>query len=405
MQGTNASEPLTWLFALLGLALMLATLPGTLELLWLTIGAILPLRRRRRPDPDAAPRYIAVIIPAHNEAANIAGTVKSLQAAEQPEGVKIELVVVADNCSDDTAARAREAGARVLERQHDTERGKGFALDFAFNKLLADGAEAVLVIDADTQVDPNFLMEAWMGFARGADAVQAPQVVLNVEASMRTRLMNVALFAMNLLRPRGREHWGLSVGILGNGWGVTRETLQAIPYTAMSIVEDLEYHLHIVRSGRRVRLLGRTRVRSETPSGGSGVATQRARWEGGRMRMMRDFIPKLFSDVLAGRTQLIEPLLDLLLLSLAYHVLLLLAALLIPYPITQAYALFGFCVVVFHVVSAVFLGGGGLRELAILGLAPAYILWKLTLAKAIGKTAAADAGWQRTQREAEREDQ
>ena len=68
--------------------------------------------------------------------------------------------------------------------------------------------------------------------------------------------MNVALLAFNVLRPRGRARWGLSCGILGNGFGLARKTLEAVPYDASSVVEDLEYHLRVVESGRRVEFLG-----------------------------------------------------------------------------------------------------------------------------------------------------
>ena len=95
------------------------------------------------------------MIPAHNEAAGIAATVASLMAADYPVG-KRRVLVIADNCSDDTADRALQAGAEVLERTDDELRGKGYALGVAFDRALADAAvEGVLVIDADTVVAPN----------------------------------------------------------------------------------------------------------------------------------------------------------------------------------------------------------------------------------------------------------
>src|SRR6185369_8853223 len=124
--------------------------------------------------------------------------------------------------------------------------------------------------------------------------------------------------------------WGLSVGILGNGFALTGETLRAVPYDARSVVEDLEYHLRLVRAGSRVRFAATTSVWGEMPAGGSGVTTQRARWEGGRFRMIAEQAPALFREVLAGRLTLLEPLLELLLLPLALHVALLLLVLLLP---------------------------------------------------------------------------
>jgi hypothetical protein len=88
-------------------------------------------------------------------------------------------------------------------------------------------------------------------FAGGADAVQCRYTTLNVDASLRTRLMNVSLMAFNALRPRGRSAMGLSAGILGNGFALSAETLRPVPYTADSVVEDLEYHLLLGRAWPR----------------------------------------------------------------------------------------------------------------------------------------------------------
>ena len=112
----------------------------------------------------------------------------------------------------------------------------------------------VFVVDADSVVDSNLLLEVVRKFRSGADGVQVRYVVLNPQDSLRTRLMNVAFMAFNVLRARGRERMGLSVGIFGNGFGLSRATLKAVPHDAHSLVEDLEYHLQLVRAGRKDRV-------------------------------------------------------------------------------------------------------------------------------------------------------
>jgi cellulose synthase/poly-beta-1,6-N-acetylglucosamine synthase-like glycosyltransferase len=318
-----------------------------------------------------APRHIAVVVPAHNEQACISRCVTNLLSCDKPSG-KFSVYVVADNCTDDTAARAEAAGAQVLVRHDEQRRGKGYALDYAFNILLKQDIDAVLVIDADTVVEANFIRACEQVFANGADAVQCRYTVNNPQASLRTRLMHLAFLAFNVLRPRGRERWGLSVGISGNGFGLTRKTLQSVPYCARSVVEDLEYHLALVRAGMRVCFVDATTVRADMPTGGAGTDSQRARWEGGRFRMMREHIPPLTKTVFRGRLRLLEPLLELLLLPLGWHVLLLLITLLIPFALTQGYALFGFGVVLLHVLAALWVGGGTIKDLAKtrLGYAP-----------------------------------
>jgi cellulose synthase/poly-beta-1,6-N-acetylglucosamine synthase-like glycosyltransferase len=383
------------LLTLLALALIALTLPGTLELLLLTLASLF---HRNAPLTDAAqPLRLAVIIPAHNEQLTIERCIQSIAASRR--GVDAEIIVIADNCDDETAARAREAGARVLERRDDAHRGKGYALDFAFQTLMPGGFDAFLVVDADSVVEDRFLPVMASLFAQGADAVQCRYTPLNVEASLRTRLMNVALMAFNALRPRGRSALGLSAGILGNGFGLSAESLRAVPYTASSVVEDLEYHILLTRSGRRVRFTDLTWVKADMPTGGQGTQTQRARWEGGRLRMIGSHVPGLLKRVLSGERLLVEPMLDLLLLPLSYHVLLLLLTLALPVGVARVYAVLALGVVLLHTLVAIRVGGGSLRDLGTLAIAPFYILWKLTVLRLIGRSARQNASWVRTHRE------
>lgn len=388
-------ETLIW--PLLGILLALPSLPGTIELLLLTLGGSLPLRRTTAAREPSAIGRVAILVPAHDEAEGIGRTVESLQACE-PGDAGFAVVVIADNCRDATAEHARAAGARVLERQDPERRGKGYALDFAFGILLAEPFDAFIVVDADSRVEPNLVVEYRRLMRAGAAAVQCGYRIANPAASLRARLMGIAWMAFNLLRPRGRERWGLSVGILGNGFALTRATLTAVPYQAASLVEDLEYHLRLVESGRRVVFAAATTVWADAPLSRGGGASQRARWEGGRLRMIREWAPPLLRRVIKGERRFIEPLLELLLLPLAFHVLLILPALLPPFGPTRAYALLSLALILLHVLAAIRIGGGGWRDLLALASAPIYILWKLTILRAITRASRRDADWVRTDR-------
>src|SRR5262249_19653464 len=118
----------------------------TLPMVLLGCESLLPaLPRRARTIDVSTPRpRCAVVIPAHNEPAGFGDTTKRLQPQSRPGD---RLIVVADNCSDSTAAAAREAGAEVIERQDAERRGKGFALDFGLKHLEADPPAVVVVID------------------------------------------------------------------------------------------------------------------------------------------------------------------------------------------------------------------------------------------------------------------
>ncbi|HEX5229002.1 MAG TPA: glycosyltransferase family 2 protein [Bryobacteraceae bacterium] len=371
------------------------TLPGSLELLLVTVGGVLPVRRSTASRRTF--KRLACVVPAHDEAGGIAACVASLKAAASVHPAQI--VVVADNCTDETVDIARGAGARVLERNDPEHRGKGYALDFAFQQLLADGVEAVFVVDADSRVATNFIAEMTAALEAGAGAVQCRYLVANPGASMRTRLMNVALLAFNVLRPRGRDRWGLSAGLLGNGFGLAADTLEQVPYRATSVVEDLEYHHLLVAAGIAVRFVDGTAVYGDMPAEGAGIKTQRARWEGGRLRMIRSQGPRLAGQVLRGRARFIEPLLELLLLPLGLHVALVAMALASPQAGLRWYGAAGLALVGTHVIAAIAVGGGEPRDVAALALAPFYVFWKLCMLPSILRTARRNAPWVRTERD------
>ena len=175
---------------------------------------------------------------------------RALQTAIEADG-RSSLVVVADCCSDETAKVCEGLSARVLVREHGLERGKGFALRAAWQLLRSEDVGALAVVDADTIVEPNFVCEI-RKHLRGADAVQVRNLVGNADASVRTRLLALALLAMNVVRPLGRERLGFSVGLFGNGFAVRRDALEQFPFRGGSITEDLDHHLRLVlRAGAR----------------------------------------------------------------------------------------------------------------------------------------------------------
>lgn len=383
---------------IIGSLLVLLSLPGTLELAVLTLAGLLPKRVRQANSARIIIRKIAVIIPAHNEAAVIARCVKSVAACLQPEGAETETVVVADNCSDATPDIARDGNARVMIRSDLEKRGKGFALRFAFKRLVEEGFHAFLVVDADSVVDSNFLVEVVRLLRSGADAVQTRYAVLNYDASLRTRFMNIALMAFNILRARARDRMSISVGIFGNGFALSSTTLKAVPYEAFSLVEDLEYHLRIVESGRQVVFADRTEVRADMPASRRGASSQRARWEGGRLRVAIQCIPRLLKSLARGDLRLLEPLMELLLLPLAFQAAILGAAIAIPFEPTRIYGLCALVVMAIHVVGAVIIGGGDWKDLMTLLIAPVYVAWKIAVAPLILRAARTGTPWVRTAR-------
>ncbi len=382
------------LFALAAGLCLLCTLPLVLELLLLSIAALLPATAASETPQGEACR-LAVVVPAHNEQAGIAACVGSLLASQRvPDAV----YVIAHNCSDETAARATAAGAEALLLHDDGIHGKGAALLFGMDHALARGNTAVLVIDADSTVEPHLTATVAAAFGQGAEAVQTRYMAGNGDATTRTRIMALSLTGINVVRPRGRSRLGLSCGIFGNGFALSAQTLRAVPYTAHSVVEDLEYHLALVSSGRSVRFLDKATVFGELPDNDRAASTQRARWEGGRARMRRLFVPQLARQVVRGRLRLLEPLFDLLSIPLASVVPLLLVMLVLPLGWSRVYAVCGFAALLLYVAAAVRLSPQPALAVRAMLAVPGYLAFKLGLFGAKRRAAKGQAAWVRTAR-------
>ena len=388
---------------LLGLTVLLAllTVPGTIYLLVLSIAGVMPSRRLKVDVKSLTlePLRIVFLIPAHNESLGIARTVVNLCTLAHTDGAA-SVVVIADNCSDDTATVAEMNGARVLVRHDEVNRGKGFALDFAFKLLAKEGVDAYIVIDADSIADENMLKVIRAHLNSGVEVVQTRYTVLNIDGSPRTKLAELALCAFNCLRPRGRYRLHVSAGILGNGFALKQSVLVKVPYTASSVVEDLEYHLKLIDHGVTVQFADETVVKGDMPVTGVAQGTQRARWEGGRLRMLIDHGGSLASKILHGQFRFLEPLLDLLLLPLAQHTVLLICLFFMPFYWAKVLALFGLLVLVFHVLAAARVGGISLSTLCgILMQIPKYLFWKMMMLRSTVRTSKTTTQWIRTDRD------
>jgi cellulose synthase/poly-beta-1,6-N-acetylglucosamine synthase-like glycosyltransferase len=385
---------------LLAFALLILSLPAVIEL-GLFLFANIFLRsapRRKGSDPAAAKiMKLAILVPAHDEATCIGRCVASILASGAGSYER-DVVVIADNCHDRTAAIAAEAGALVVERFNDEVRGKGAALLYAISRLQGVGYDAFVIVDADSIVSKNFVKAMGDSFASGMEAAQCVYLALNVDAAPKVRLMNLSLLSMNVLRPMGRELLGFSAGIMGNGFGLSRALLERVPYTANSITEDLEYHLKLIESGVRVRFVPEARVLADFPLSKEGAATQRARWEGGRFRLQRTFAIPMLARILAGRAAMIEPFLELTSLPLAYESFLLLLLILLPGQPFHFYGIAGLTLVFAQTIAAVLLYGTRKDFLAFLEI-PKYLLWKLISLPRILLASRKGASWVRTKRD------
>lgn len=384
-------------FSLAGALLLALTLPLVLELLLVTTANLLPARQPVVAADKAGSTNLAltIVVPAHNEEFLVGRCVASLRASA---GSTARILVIAHNCSDSTAARAAEAGGEVLVYNDPTAAGKGFALRHGFEHALATGADAVMVVDADSIVSANTIAAVLAVFSAGAHVLQCRYEMFSTTDRSSTRLSALAFRGFNVIRPRGRGRLGLSAGILGNGFAIARKVLEAIPYDAFSVVEDLEYHLHLVMAGEKVHYLNQALISADFPESRAGEAVQRSRWEGGRLHTARVWVLPLMGKILRGRLSLFEPLCDLSGLPLAYGVFALLLAVCLPLAWLRWYAAVSLAIVLAHVLAAAWVGPDFFGTLKLLALVPVYILRKLWMIPGVLRGSSSKAAWVRTER-------
>jgi hypothetical protein len=250
--------------------------------------------RRRPPTASASAPDLTVIVPAHDEESGVATTVESLLAAGCAP------IVVADNCTDATAERARAAGATVWERDDTARRGKGAALAWAFDRLPAE-TEGVAVVDADCTVSENLPSALGARLSGGARAVQASYMVANPEASAGAAARNAGFALINHVRPLGKSALGLSCGLLGTGMAFDTKLLREVPWTAFEVTEDSEYHLRLAAAGVKVEFVPEASVISPMPTSEAAAAVQRERWEAGDIELARSAAPGLIASGLRKR--------------------------------------------------------------------------------------------------------
>jgi cellulose synthase/poly-beta-1,6-N-acetylglucosamine synthase-like glycosyltransferase len=386
----------TYLYEPMGAALALLTLPLLVELAVLTFASQLP-RRTRESTASSAPIRLAVIIPAHNEESLIGSCIESLRASA--DGYPTRIIAVAHNCSDRTAERAAEAGAEVVVYDDLQATGKGRALAHGFAYAGSQGMDACVIVDADSTVSPNLISSVRRALANGAEAVQCRYEMESSSKRPTTRLTSLAFRGFNVVRPAGRDRLGLSAGILGNGFAVRQAVVANNSYNSLSVVEDLEFHIRLVLSGKKVHFLNDAKVSSALPSTQQGEATQRSRWEGGRANAARTWLGPLLRQITRGRLRALEPALDLASLPIGYGAALLLVALALPLTWIRIYALIGMLVVACHVLIAASSGTDFAGDMRVLARAPGYILWKLWMLPSLVRSSRSDSAWVRTERE------
>jgi cellulose synthase/poly-beta-1,6-N-acetylglucosamine synthase-like glycosyltransferase len=237
-----------------------------------------------------------VVIPAHDEEAVIGATVREALAARQ-----VAILVVADNCTDWTAEKARAAGAAVVVRDEPDRRGKGYALAAARDTLRNSPPDVVVVLDADCCIDPDSL-EALVGAANesGRPCQAVNLLAPDLSASPLVQLSSFAFMIKNLVRQRGLQRLAGRAHLTGTGMAFPWASFADANLGGPNIVEDLALGLELAERAQPPMLVPGATVWSPAAPA-PGTLIQRRRWEGGYLATaLRDAPPALLRSLRRG---------------------------------------------------------------------------------------------------------
>ena len=325
---------------------------------------------------------LTILMPAHNESLVIAQTIQSImpQLTHQDR-----LLVVADNCNDDTAAIARNLGATVIERTNLHARGKGYALDYGLQHLKANPPQVVLIIDADCMVENDAihkLASACMVYQRPIQALYLMES--QPSPSLKARIAAFAWLVKNKVRPLGFKALGLPCQLMGTGMAFLWEDIIKVNMASGHIVEDMKLGVDFCRLNKAPLFLPEALVTSVFPPTVEATNTQRTRWEHGHLSVILTEAPSLFFEAIKTKnSQMLGLALDLIVPPLVALMLSCIAILLVSFVFSIKLALVLSTILLLALVSAVLLAWGFFGRNIIsfkqLCYAPIYALVKIPL--------------------------
>ncbi|MDD7793634.1 glycosyltransferase family 2 protein [Clostridium sp. 'White wine YQ'] len=248
----------------------------SLYFLFLSLFGLFKKKSKEHKPPKTS---FALIVAAHNEEKVIKGIIESFKRLDYPKEL-FDIFVIADNCSDRTAAIAREAGAKVYERFDETKKGKGYALEWMFDKIfkMKKQYDSVGVFDADNLVSKNFLLEINNKFIDGYKVVQGYLDSKNPNDTWITANYSISFWLSNRMFQLARSNVGLSSQLGGTGFCIKTDTLKELGWGATCLTEDLEFSCKLVLNGHKVGWAHEAVVYDEKPLTLAQSWSQRKRW-------------------------------------------------------------------------------------------------------------------------------
>lgn len=388
---------LTIVLAIVAVVLLLPTVSDLLALTRLALGG-----SARKPATATALPNLLFLIPAHNEELLIESCLRSLAGVQYPAD-RMSVAVIADNCTDRTASLARAAGVRCLERVDRVRRGKPAAIAWALEQVPVNDYDAVVIVDADSMVDPRFAMALAATGSLTDKAVQCYNDVANRSDNSLTRM--AAVFSamrfrfVNALKQRAR----LNVP-LANGLCIGTRVLREQGWSAFSVCEDWELYASLTEAGVPIESAPGARLYSQEARSLRQSSTQRRRWTAGRLTVLARYGRALVRSGRIRAHQKLDALAELTAPGPAVHlgtvVVLSAIALLLRVP-GAPWIVIGLCLTIirpaFYTLAALRVDPEPARAVMAFAFLPIYTIWRL----AVQLTSIAKVGqtpWVRTER-------
>ena len=249
---------------------------------------------KEKPLLEEKTNKFMAIIPAHNEETVIKNLVMSLQKQDYPKD-SYDIYVIADNCTDNTAKIAKEAGAIVYERFDSMNKTKGAALNWFLGQKIEEDApyDAFCIFDADNIVDVNFLKNMNIKLCQGETVVQGYRDIKNPTDSWVTAGYAIFYWTMNRFYHLARYNIGLSPLINGTGFMVRFDQIKPEGWQTKTLTEDIEFSLKQIIRGRKLGWARDAIVYDEQPVGFKQSWSQRSRWTVGHIQCMGEYTKQL----------------------------------------------------------------------------------------------------------------
>ena len=250
-------------------------------------------------------RFMA-IIPAHNEEPVVANLIESLKNQNYNKEL-YDIYVIADNCTDNTAKVAREAGAIVYERFDNTKKTKGYALDWFLKQKIKEDApyDAICIFDADNIVDKNFIKNMNKKLCQGEDVVQGYRDIKNPSDNWITAGYALFYWTMHRFYHLARYNLGLSPLLNGTGFMVRFDIIkEENGWKTVTLTEDIEFSLQRILKGKKLGWATDAIVYDEQPTGFKQSWSQRSRWTVGHMQCIKEYTKPLAEAAKENKTMM-----------------------------------------------------------------------------------------------------